>query len=129
MSESHGHPGRIDIELPIQFKTDVGDVGTARTATATNISTGGVFVATQHVAKLGDRLALNLTVPGWPRPIAVAGEVRWIRTTASPDAPERLVGMGLQFVGLTPVALLVIQEFIQAREEHEYANALPKRGL
>ena len=122
MPDAQRRPGRFDIELPIDIKMDL----STHAAVTKNIGTGGVFVATEHLAKVGERVALNLTVPGWPGPIAADGEVRWIRKTASPEHSERPAGMGVQFVGLTMGASLVIQEFLQTCEAGERTHGLPK---
>jgi uncharacterized protein (TIGR02266 family) len=122
MREFAERPGRVDLELPVQL---VGRDLSSHAAVMKNIGAGGLFVVTEHVGKVGDRVGLKFALPDPTKPIAVDGEVRWIRKTASPEHGSRRTGMGLRFVGLSVGAFVVIHEFLRA---HEQAGGGPAGG-
>ena|SRR5688572_16557705 len=64
-----------------------------------DISQGGVFLATEHVMPVGERLALTFTIRGFQQPLAAIAEVRWVRERPSTDG-RWPAGMGLQFLEL-----------------------------
>lgn len=104
--------GRADIELPVEVATDSGSFPAA----CKNIGTGGVFVATDQLCKVGTRLSIKLQLPQQPNPISVGAEVRWTRP-GDPVAPEqRPPGMGLRFVNPPVNALVLIHELLLTRE-------------
>jgi len=71
---------RTPLEIKVDFELDdMTYAGVTR-----NISAGGVFVATDDVARVGDRINLRFSLPGYGRQLAVQTEVRWIRARKSP---------------------------------------------
>jgi uncharacterized protein (TIGR02266 family) len=110
--------GRSDVEVEVAL--DSGDGPSA--ATMKNIGGGGLFLATDQVRRVGERLALTFTLPGSPAPLSVESEVRWIRPRAIPERPGRVAGMGLRFVGLSIVALDAIEQFLREREAQARAG-------
>jgi uncharacterized protein (TIGR02266 family) len=80
--------------------------------TTTDISEGGVFVATTELKPIGTEIELTIKLPGH-LPVSVHGEVRWIRETkAKLGAP---LGMGIQFRTVPDESLRVIREFLAKR--------------
>lgn len=77
---------------------------------STDVSEGGLFVATHELRPVGTLLEVKLSLPGDETPIAAKVEVRWLREyNAASDAPP---GMGLKFVDLEGEALVKIQAFV-----------------
>lgn len=91
-------------------------VTTLSRAARKNISTGGVFVATENVRPVGDRLALTFTLPGATQPVSVQSEVRWTREEASSEPADPPAGMGLRFVGISWWAAVAIETFLKEQE-------------
>ena len=89
MREFAARPARAPIEMRVDLKTDKESFP----ATSKNLGVGGLFIATDRQLVVGDRVAVELSLPGHVRPMAVEAEVRWIQ--ASDDRP---CGMGLRFV-------------------------------
>jgi type IV pilus assembly protein PilZ len=76
-----------------------------------NISRGGTFVRTDHPLEIGTRFVFKLNVPGLPEPLALTGEVRWLRR---PDeVPGAEAGMGIQFVFADGDQRAVVDEFVE----------------
>jgi uncharacterized protein (TIGR02266 family) len=63
----------------------------------TNIGEGGVFVETYYPLRIGAPVDLELVVGEDPRPLAILGEVTWIRGPDEDGAP----GMGIRFVAVS----------------------------
>ena len=78
-----------------------------------NIGAGGLFVATNKPAQVGDRVSLIFRVPNGNTPIFVDGEVRWVRTSPLPDARHGARGMGIRFTNLSLSVSATIQEFLR----------------
>jgi uncharacterized protein (TIGR02266 family) len=80
---------------------------------ATNVSSGGLFVATYTPRPLGSSIALELRLPGRPELIQTTAQVRWVR--AYSDGGDGVPGMGLQFLALCPADEAAIAHFVAQR--------------
>jgi uncharacterized protein (TIGR02266 family) len=114
------HP-RYHLQLAITLRGD-NNFSTGITA---DISTGGVFIATQHILPVGTPVVMQFHLTRFDADITVAGTVRWIR---EPEATARggyvfggshfddvKSGMGVQFHGLSAEDAALIQSFMQVR--------------
>lgn len=108
---------RVDIELEVGFESE----SNFYTGLTQDISTGGLFVSTHRLRRVGDRITLKFSLPGLEVPIVVESEVRWLREStslqSSHDAPT---GMGLKFLNLTPQGRMAIAGFLQTRDSIFY---------
>ncbi len=80
-----------------------------------DLSGGGVFVATNQIRPVGERIKVLLTLPGQTEPFEILTEVRWIRSSTlsrGVDDP----GMGLRFLQMSARARKVIGDFITQRD-------------
>jgi uncharacterized protein (TIGR02266 family) len=109
MSDVNRRAGRSDLEMDVEMKA----AEELHAVTTKNIGLGGVFLATQRLRPIGERVALRFTLPGANDPIAVVSEVRWVRP---PGSPERPAGMGLRFVNLAFEDSVTLQRFLTDRE-------------
>jgi uncharacterized protein (TIGR02266 family) len=83
-----------------------------------DLSEGGVFVATHLERATGTMVDLAFRLPGEAEPLQVVGEVRWVRTySESSDVPP---GLGIRFVLLGPGARQAIQRFLAERDPMFY---------
>ena len=100
--------GRANVEMPVQVKTDADSfVGTSK-----NIGVGGLFVATDQPFRVGDRLAVEFSLPELDRVVSVGAEVRWIRPAETGSA-----GIGVRFIRLAIVSAIAIQEFVRRQDD------------
>ena len=83
-----------------------------------DISEGGLFIATFGRFSVGDRLTLNLSMPGLSNRRAVEVEVRWVRSLGT--EPTAASGIGVKFVDLDSNLLGAIRTFINKREAMFY---------
>ncbi len=81
---------RVDVVLQLQFRS----AGHLLVNYCTNLSRGGLFVASHEPLPVGTQIQLELTVPGDSTTTLLDGEVRWVRQF---DADEGPAGMGVKF--------------------------------
>ncbi len=114
------------LTLDYDVSVDVGQETSFYTGMLKDISTGGVFIATDRHHKVGSTLQLRLAFPGLDGPVEVTGIVRWHRSTfASGDLPE---GIGVSFEELTPEVKKAINGYLAStdplffEDEDEYSE-------
>ena len=107
---------RFDLEVKVDLESD----HNFYTGLTQNISAGGLFIATNAIRRIGDRITLKFFLPGSTEPLAVETEVRWIRENSALHRVDGASGMGVRFINLTPEASAAINAFIQARDSMFY---------
>lgn len=107
---------RHDLEIAVDLESDTNFY----TGLTQNISTGGVFIATHQIKRVGDHVQLKFTLPGSPKPIQVDTEVRWIRENSSLHRTDGASGMGVRFINMSAEDAAAIQSFLQNRESLFY---------
>ena len=106
---------RIELEIEVGLETE----HNFYTGLTQDISSGGIFVATGLVYRVGDRVTVRFTLPGRTEPIVTDAEVRWVRDLrfTRSDSPE---GVGLRFISLAPEAKTAIASFLERRDSLYY---------
>jgi uncharacterized protein (TIGR02266 family) len=100
--------GRADVEMPVQMKTAADSfVGTSK-----NIGVGGLYVETQRSFQVGDRVAVEFSLPELDRVVAVDAEVRWTRAAESGSG-----GIGVRFIRLPIVSAIAIEEYVRRKDD------------
>ena len=107
---------RFDLEVKVDLESD----HNFYTGLTQNISSGGVFIATHHLRRIGDRITLKFTLPGAAKVVEVETEVRWIRENSALKRAEGGTGMGVRFINLSAEASAAINAFVQSRESLYY---------
>jgi uncharacterized protein (TIGR02266 family) len=107
---------RFDLEVKVDLESD----HNFYTGLTQNISSGGLFIATHHIRKIGDRITLNFSLPGASKPVVVETEVRWIRENSALMRAHGESGMGVRFINLSPEAKAAIDGFLESRESLYY---------
>jgi len=107
---------RFDLEVKVDLESD----HNFYTGLTQNISAGGVFIATNHIRRIGDRITLKFTLPASERTIDVETEVRWIRENTALQRVEGAQGMGVRFINLSAEASALINGFLESRESLYY---------
>ena len=87
---------------------------------STNLSEGGLFVATVQMLPRGTQVDLHFTLPGGKK-IDARGVVRWTREV-NDRTPDIFPGVGVQFVDLLPEAASAIRGFVTEREPLFFAD-------
>jgi uncharacterized protein (TIGR02266 family) len=107
---------RFDLEVKVDLESD----HNFYTGLTQNISSGGLFIATNVIRKIGDRITLKFSLPGTTEMVSVETEVRWIRENSALHKVDGSTGMGVRFVNLSPVASAAIQKFLESRDSLYY---------
>lgn len=89
------------------------------TGLTSDLSGGGLFVATHQIRPIGERIQLRFTLPSLGEPIEAMTQVRWVRTAAVAGGGGE-AGMGLQFLQLSPHAKDAIKAFLKKRDSLFY---------
>jgi type IV pilus assembly protein PilZ len=80
-----------------------------------DLSSSGLFVATNNLLPEGERIHLKFTLPTSADPIELIAEVRWTRRDAVRGGGGE-AGMGLHFLSLSPRAKEAINAFLKRRD-------------
>lgn len=87
---------------------------------SSNISDGGIFVATVNLLPIGTPIDLAFSLPSGQR-IEAHGVVRWVREI-NDQIPDAFPGLGIQFKVLQEPALEAISGFVSSREPLFYVE-------
>jgi uncharacterized protein (TIGR02266 family) len=102
---------RVDIDTAVDLDSDTNFYA----GLTQDISSGGLFLATEQLRRVGERVRVQFVLPRVAAPIAVEAEVRWTREGAV-GGGDQPAGMGLKFLGLSREAELAIAGFVKQRE-------------
>jgi uncharacterized protein (TIGR02266 family) len=111
---SAGHAGRDHTRVQLKTNINLGSDSNFFTGFSTDISEGGIFVATVETVPQGTKVDLDFTLPGG-RPLKASGVVRWLREP-NDHTPDLMPGMGVQFQDLQPEVASLISDFVRKRE-------------
>jgi uncharacterized protein (TIGR02266 family) len=112
--------GRSTARIPMQTQVDMSSDSNVFTGFSTNLSEGGVFVATVNLLPVGTPVDLTFTLPGNTR-VTVKGEVRWTREIDD-RVPDVFPGVGVRFVELGMDAAQALHRFVAEREPLFYPD-------
>ncbi|OQY20239.1 MAG: hypothetical protein B6I36_01880 [Desulfobacteraceae bacterium 4572_35.1] len=100
---------RQQTSLLIHFGIDPQEL---HTACAFNLSTGGVFIASNTAPPLDSAIHIQLDIQTADEPIICQGVVTWHNDIVKPVRPDVPAGFGLQFASLKIADLFAIRSFI-----------------
>jgi uncharacterized protein (TIGR02266 family) len=83
------------------------------TGVTSDISEGGLFVATHSLPPVGCEIEVRFSLPAGPE-LRTRGIVRWLRDTHEPDSAPP--GMGVQFSALAEEQRTLIRAFVDQWE-------------
>ena len=111
---------RASERLSLQIDIDFGSDSNFFSGFSTDISEGGLFLASVMHPKRGSVIDLRFSLPG-DRTIQARGVVRWTREI-NDATPDVLPGAGIQFTDLAPEAAAAIHEFLAKRDPIFYVE-------
>lgn len=113
-STSKGSTARSHTRVRLQANINLGSDSNFFTGFSTDISEGGVFVATVETVPRGTTVDLDFTLPGG-RQLKASGVVRWLREP-NDHMPDLMPGLGVQFQDLQSEVASLISDFVRKRE-------------
>lgn len=102
---------RVPFEAELRIRFEEG--GEELVARSANLSLGGMFVVADPPPEPGSTFELSFKLPEQPAPVRGRGRVVWTR--AEGEGPDRLPGMGVRFLELTPGSRELIFEVVDRR--------------
>jgi uncharacterized protein (TIGR02266 family) len=75
-----------------------------------DVSAGGAFLRSDLLLERGERLNLELTLPGRARPIRAEAAVVWVRRFPKPGEEA---GMGIEFLQISEADRRAIEEWVE----------------
>ena len=85
-----------------------------------NISRGGLFLQTREPLLPGQRVLLELSLPGG-RSVEAVGRVAWARRAMPVDDDPSDAGIGLQFVGTHGEEMAALESWLRERAQRPAA--------
>lgn len=119
----HMRPPSIERQSPrvkMQAAIDLHSDNNFFVGFSSNISDGGIFVATVNLLPIGTQIELSFSLPSGDR-ISAHGVVRWVREV-NDQHPDAFPGLGIQFVKLDLPAVEAISSFVSSREPLFYVE-------
>ncbi len=114
MKPKAGPENRRSPRVAMQTVIDFGSDSNFYSGFSTNISDGGVFIATVKVMRLGTEIDLSFTLPNG-EVVKTKGVVKWVREV-NDQIPDSFPGIGVQFEDLPESAFEAIHGFVAERE-------------
>jgi uncharacterized protein (TIGR02266 family) len=105
---------RVAARVAMQTQVDLASDSNFFTGFSTNISEGGLFVATVNVLPPGTPVDVTFSLPSGSR-LTVKGEVRWTREV-NDRTPEVFPGVGVRFTEVDAALVGQIKAFVAQRE-------------
>ena len=108
---------RASLRLPTRLRVSFDSSGELRECLMTNISSGGVFVATDDPLEVGSTIRLRIEIEDSGRILDLAGIVAVVNAGADLCSSER--GMGIRFTRLSEEQKALVEEIYgRALDEH-----------
>jgi hypothetical protein len=79
------------------------------------IDSGGIFIATYQIPRVGQELVIRVSMPGGYE-FEALGVVRWSRDAPSSGGADSSPGFGAQFTSITPEARQLVYRYVRNRE-------------
>ncbi len=80
-----------------------------------NMSSGGMFIKTNHLLPIDAEFALNLQLPDDPEIMAIDGRVVWTKSVSNASP----AGMGIQFTNVLPDHEIKLSAFVKQNIEQK----------
>jgi uncharacterized protein (TIGR02266 family) len=110
------HSPRVQMQAVVDLSSD----NNFFNGFSSNISDGGLFVATVNLKPIGTEVDLTFTLPSGEK-VSAHGVVRWVRMVDDKH-PESFPGLGIQFTRLDETAQQAIDNFVASREPMFYSE-------
>jgi uncharacterized protein (TIGR02266 family) len=112
-TERRGNP-----RIPVETDVTIGGNGRVFTGVSSDVSMGGIFVATFRPIPEGTRVSLRFRLPTGQ--VMATGIVRWTRDAR----PGVVAGMGIELAEVGEIDRAVLQRFCDAHAKHAPRESL-----
>ena len=102
---------RVSVRVPTRLVVQFGSLGELQQSLLTNLSRGGVFIATDHLVEIGTCLELRLGIGRRGKELVVPAEV--VTHNVGPRFEKGQRGMGMRFLDLDPEVKAEVDELYE----------------
>lgn len=99
------HSARVKVKCAAGLQETITDY-------SVNLSTGGLFLATDKVLPIDTKFLIEFTIPVRTEPVCCKARVAWINDPQNPTKPDLPSGMGLQFIDISLCDVDAIREYL-----------------
>jgi uncharacterized protein (TIGR02266 family) len=112
---------RVALRVPVQMTVRYGVGADQRKLSdySLNLSTGGLFIETQHPPPINTPLTLEFNLPGRHISVRCRGRVAWLNLPGRKLQPALPAGMGVQFLDLSLEDMRLVRIFIKQELERQ----------
>jgi uncharacterized protein (TIGR02266 family) len=118
---------RSSVRVPTQLRVDFPSVAELRDMLMTNLSRGGLFVATTHLLDMGTRLTLNINVESSDEYLEIPAEV--VSENVGPHFESKSSGMGLRFLDMDDAVKRRLDDFYDESLHDAVRSSDLQRGI
>jgi uncharacterized protein (TIGR02266 family) len=119
-ADADARPNRISPRVRMQATVDLHSDNNFFTGFSSNLSDGGLFVATVNLLPIGTEVDVTFSLPSGEK-VAAKGTVRWLREV-NDKLPDSFPGLGIQFTSLDNKDQAAIDGFLAEREPLFYTE-------
>lgn len=112
----HHSDARSSVRVPTRLAVSFNSFGALQECLMTNLSRGGLFVATDHLVDIGTRLLLRVVLQETGEQIEIPAEVTSHNLSPRMDHPVH--GMGMRFLELRPDVQKQVDELYERAGLH-----------
>jgi len=117
---------RASLRVPAQLRVDFASIAELRGKLMTNLSRGGLFVATTHLLDIGTRVALHIQVESSGERLEIPAEV--VSQNVGPRYESDPPGMGMQFLEMDAAVERRLAELYEEVLHAAAGSGVPRRG-
>lgn len=117
---------RSSVRVPAQLRVDFPSIAELRGKLMTNLSRGGLFVATTHLLDIGTRVTLHINIESSDERLEIPAEV--VSQNVGPEYEPEPPGMGLQFLDMDAAAKRRLEELYEETLHAAAGIGAPQRG-
>jgi len=111
LSDAHAD-ARKSLRVPTRVRVDFTSVADLRNQRMTNLSRGGLFVASETLLEIGTRVTLSIAIGAGGRRLEVPAEV--VSHNVGPNFRTDPSGMGLRFLDMDGETQRAVEELYQS---------------
>jgi uncharacterized protein (TIGR02266 family) len=117
---------RSSVRLPAQLRVDFPSIAALRGELMTNLSRGGLFVATTHLLDIGTRVTLHINVESSDERLEIPAEV--VSQNVGPRYESDPPGMGMRFLDMDEAVERRLEELYEETFHAAAGSGVPRRG-
>lgn len=102
---------RSSVRVPVQLRVDFPSIAELRGKLMTNVSRGGLFVASTHLLDIGTRVTLHIAIESSGERLEIPAEV--VSQNVGPEYQPDPPGMGMQFLDMDDAVRRRFDEFYE----------------